>query len=350
MNELIKRLRAVFYENKIPGPYKIELWPTQLCNLNCKYCRPENYVPDKKEISDKRLLELIDEAASLDVKEVIIAGGGEPLVRKEIVMKIMERIKEKNMKGSLTTNGVLLNKEDVKGIVGINWDNLFFSIDGPNESYNDELRKKGSFRKAVENIGFLNHFKKKLSSKRPSLGISMVLTRTNYKALFEMFELAKKLKIDCLVVNPIKGNNTEYNERLKLRTGDIEILRKELPKIRKYADKNKIQNTLDTLDTDLVEKSSDRIQLMDVSFFCFEPFTSVLINSFGGIGPCCERPDDYNQDSILNKSLKEVWYGEYFREIRNKNYKNKKCFYCNAWKITDTCNIQSLFRKNERKN
>ncbi len=342
MDEKIKRLKLVFEENKLPAPYRIELWPTQFCNLNCKYCRPEDYIPEKKEISDKRLLELVDESAELSVIEWIIAGGGEPFVRKHVVMKMMDKIKEKGMKGSLTTNGILLNEEDIKKIVEIAWNNLFFSIDGPSAKHNDELRKKGSFEKAVKNLKLINHFKKELYSDKPSLGISMVLTKTNYTVLLDMFKLAKKLHISCVVVNPIKGNNTEYNKKLKLDEKDMLELRKTLPKIKEYARKNNIQNTLDTLNTDLVERSSETKKVGDSEFKCFEPFTSMLINSFGGVGPCCERPDDTNQDSVLNKTLQGVWNGDYFKKIREKTEKSRKCFYCNAWKLTDTKEIQLL--------
>jgi len=326
-------------------PLKIEIWPTQFCNLNCRYCRSENYVPKKKEIPDKILLELIDESASLGFKEWVIAGGGEPFARKRIVLEMIKKIKEHHLKGSLTTNGTLLNEKDIRKIVEMGWDNLFFSLDGPSSFYNDILRKKGSFDKVIKNIKSVNYFKKKLKSEKPYLGISMVLTKDNYISLQDMLKLADALKIGCVITNPIKGNNTGYNEKLKLDYKDIKILRKKVPELKKYADEKKIYTTLDILNTDLVEKSSNKITEESASFDCFEPFTSVLINSFGGVGPCCERPDDPEQDSVINKSLKEVWKGNYFNKIREKNTKSSKCFYCNAWKITDKNNARLLLKK-----
>jgi MoaA/NifB/PqqE/SkfB family radical SAM enzyme len=348
MEEKIRRLRTAFKNKNLPDPYKIEIWPTQLCNLNCKYCRPENYKPNQKEIPDYNILSLIDQASMLNVREFIIAGGGEPFVRKDVVFEMMGKIKKEKMKGSLTTNGTLLNEKDIKKIVEMGWDNIFFSIDGPNSKYNDTLRKKGSFEKALKNINLINHYKKKLNLEVPFLGISMVLTKTNYKVLSNMFKLAKNLRINCVVVNPIKGNNTDYNESLKLDRTDVVKLRKSLPKIKDYARKNNIQNTLDMLDTDLVERSSEIKKVEDTKCKCFEPYTSILINSFGGVGPCCERPDDENQDSIINNSLKSIWNGKYFNNIRKGKDKNVKCFYCNAWKLTDTEKIKSLL-ENETK-
>ncbi len=84
---------------------------TDLCNLRCSYCMPEQGI-DKKEHKDIMSLEEIEEiirvSAKLGISKVRITGG-EPLVRKGLVPMI------KNVSGidglkelTLTTNGILL--------------------------------------------------------------------------------------------------------------------------------------------------------------------------------------------------------------------------------------------------
>lgn len=84
---------------------------TDLCNLRCKYCMPDNGVHKKQHsdiLSVEEIERIVRAAAALGITKVRITGG-EPLVRNgilEICRKIgsIEGLKEM----CLTTNGVLL--------------------------------------------------------------------------------------------------------------------------------------------------------------------------------------------------------------------------------------------------
>ena len=54
------------------------------------------------------MAQIIDEAAAEGVVQAFVLGGGEPMVRSDIV--VLERIKHHRMRGMLTTNGTLLGK------------------------------------------------------------------------------------------------------------------------------------------------------------------------------------------------------------------------------------------------
>ncbi len=86
---------------------------TDLCNLRCTYCMPQEGVVKKchdEIISFERIKEIVEASTKLGIKKVRITGG-EPLVRKGIV-KICQDIA--SIKGiedlSITTNGILLTK------------------------------------------------------------------------------------------------------------------------------------------------------------------------------------------------------------------------------------------------
>ncbi len=84
---------------------------TELCNLRCRYCMPEDGVckKDHKDmLTEEELETAVRAAASLGIDKVRITGG-EPLVKKNIVsicqkVAAVEGIKEV----CLTTNGILL--------------------------------------------------------------------------------------------------------------------------------------------------------------------------------------------------------------------------------------------------
>jgi len=84
---------------------------TDLCNLRCKYCIPENGVPLKEHkdiLSFESIEKIVRAAAALGINKIRFTGG-EPLVRRGIT-SLIQMISE--IPGindvSLTTNGILL--------------------------------------------------------------------------------------------------------------------------------------------------------------------------------------------------------------------------------------------------
>ncbi len=86
---------------------------TDRCNLRCTYCMPEEGVtllPHSGILSFEEIKEVVTEAVILGVNKVRITGG-EPLVRKDIVILIEMLASIKGIKDlSMTTNGILLSQ------------------------------------------------------------------------------------------------------------------------------------------------------------------------------------------------------------------------------------------------
>lgn len=84
------------------------------CNLQCLYCMPEggaNFDPWNKFLSYAQMVQLVNYFADLGIKKVRITGG-EPLVRRDISELISQiRENQKIEEITLTTNGVLLEKQ-----------------------------------------------------------------------------------------------------------------------------------------------------------------------------------------------------------------------------------------------
>lgn len=89
----------------------LRLSVTELCNLRCLYCMPENGICQKAHtdmMTEDEMVMAAETAASLGIKKIRLTGG-EPLVKKNI-LSICERISQiKDIKEvCLTTNGTLL--------------------------------------------------------------------------------------------------------------------------------------------------------------------------------------------------------------------------------------------------
>ena len=136
-------------KGKRTGPFKLQLNPTNKCNLKCRFCWLRDFdsgTLNFDEISHKKYMKIIEEADDLGVREIEITGGGEPMMRKDMI-KIIESIKKHGMKGRLITNGTLLNETIIEKLIAISWDEIVISLDAPDMRINDYLRGKDLLRR-----------------------------------------------------------------------------------------------------------------------------------------------------------------------------------------------------------
>ena len=86
---------------------------TELCNLRCRYCMPEDGVCKKEHadmLTEDELIQAVEAAAALGITKLRITGG-EPLVKKNIVSICRRASRVPGIREvCLTTNGILLPK------------------------------------------------------------------------------------------------------------------------------------------------------------------------------------------------------------------------------------------------
>ena len=124
---------------------------TDLCNLRCRYCMPEEGIEDKmthpEMLTEDEMIDAVKAAASLGVTKIRLTGG-EPLVKRNI-LSICQRIHE--VPGisqiAMTTNGTLLPQ--LAGPLkeaGLNRVNL--SLDTLNPDKYARMTRRGNFDEA----------------------------------------------------------------------------------------------------------------------------------------------------------------------------------------------------------
>ena len=127
---------------------------TELCNLRCRYCMPEEGVCKKSHfdmLTEDEMILAVEAAASLGITKLRITGG-EPLVKKNIVSicrraAAVEGIQEV----CLTTNGVLLPElaEDLRE-AGVKWLNI--SLDTLNPEKYAYITRTGTLDMALRGL------------------------------------------------------------------------------------------------------------------------------------------------------------------------------------------------------
>lgn len=127
---------------------------TDLCNLRCQYCMPEEGICKKDHedmLSLEEIVEIVKAGVKLGIDKVRITGG-EPLVRNGIVEFIQMISNIDGIKDiAITTNGILLPKyaEDLKkaGLKRVN-----ISIDSLNPDKYREITRGGDLSKVLKGI------------------------------------------------------------------------------------------------------------------------------------------------------------------------------------------------------
>lgn len=125
---------------------------TQVCNLRCKYCgSDEVYETDMEDLSpwpmeidyDINILKKI----SAESDPIICFYGGEPLLRPELIYKVMDMMPHATF--VLQTNGTFLHTIKTEYINKMT--TILVSLDGSQEVTNAK-RGKNTYEKAMENI------------------------------------------------------------------------------------------------------------------------------------------------------------------------------------------------------
>jgi uncharacterized protein len=154
------------YRNNI-GRYNdqmllVSLVPTTACNFTCDYCyeKVSSAKTMSREVRDNFLNWI--EAASNKYKTIsVIWYGGEPLLCRDILFGISERLKEIGKENgcniilSLVTNGYLLDSGTADKLAGLDFEKVQITVDGTRETHDVRRRLKdgtGTYDKIIENI------------------------------------------------------------------------------------------------------------------------------------------------------------------------------------------------------
>jgi len=346
MEEKIKRLLE-WAKGNPKGPISIHLDPTNKCNLKCRFCWQRSHerlgwIDRESELSEKKLLSMVKQAAKLGVKDWLISGGGEPLARTDTTMKIMSEIKKYGMIGDIITNGTLGTETHFRKIVKSGWDTFRVSINAPNAEEHDFIvNTKNAFERATGNIKKINEFKEKFGRDEPVIGFNTVIQSHNYFRFPEIVELldelnGKILNIQTIILYSDKEKKWSLNEE------QIKDSQKYIKKALKIANEHGIRTNLGSYLEKKVMRDSTQIQKMKnlvfseletiehknkfVHAFCFEPFYLMTIRANGIVGSCRLFGD--HGENIHNKTLREIWFGKYFNNARKKLMKGKPQDFC----------------------
>lgn len=132
----------------------LRLSVTELCNLRCRYCMPEEGVCKKRHedmLTQEEMLDAVKAAAELGIRKVRITGG-EPLVKRDILSICRGVARTEGIEEvCITTNGLLL-PELAKPLREAGVSRVNISLDTLDEKKYAYITRRGSLAGAVAGI------------------------------------------------------------------------------------------------------------------------------------------------------------------------------------------------------
>ena len=318
----LARLLAVISEEAFIGPQTIVIDPYHRCNVKCVHCFVHNpLIKHQEEFLERKLSidkfkEIVDDAAELNVDEVILQGDGEPSMHPDF-LDMIRYVRQKGLKALFFTNGCFLNKELGKEFIDLEVCQIYCSLPAGSEQNYEKIcinSQKGKwFNTIVENMKALIELKNEFKRFFPILTMTHVIHKLNFHELIKMAELDAYIGADTVRFYLIRLD--ENNGHLQLTDGAIASIKRDLPRVAdilkeagvEFIDNIKFQlshydNKTGAWSKDIFLKEGCLIGW----FFC-------LIPVLGDISMCCHlRTVGY----LSEKRFKEIWLSDYYRQKR----------------------------------
>lgn len=303
-------------KTNISLPLTAQLELTDKCNFRCPHCYFLNVDTVRKshDLSDEKIMLLAKKLVSSRLFSVVLTGG-EPLIRKNLVIALVEYFKRNNLYVSLNTNLTLLDQKTLSAIVSLGIDGLLVSC--PSSDV-------GLYRIMTGGSNYLR-FKEKLKMLIGSglhFSVNMVTNKLNLRSIKQTVTDLESLGVKRFGATPMALN--VHNPRLDL-----------------LLDKTEVEQLIDDLvwikeclkiEVDMFEAVpkcifSVSIYSKNLAFLerkCQAGRTVMSVASNGDVRPCSHNPDVYG--NLLNESLRSVW--NKMRDWRNDVYIPDECNDC----------------------
>lgn len=224
-NELNQLIHNAYDHLSSSQKDKYRILTTTACNAKCPYCYEKGVevISMTKNIADKVVEFVLDK--SKNKKSVEIEWfGGEPLVNKDIITYIIDKIHElkpKHLKyeSSIITNGYLIDPSLIETMIR-KWiiKRVQITLDGTSEIY-EKIKQLGvgSFEKVLNNIN-------ELSKYDIEIDVRLNFDENNLNHQLELIKYLSTLKLSKKIfVYPAKINNENRSDNFALENETISM-------------------------------------------------------------------------------------------------------------------------------
>ncbi len=289
-------------------PIYIEIGLTNACNHRCSFCALDFLKRGRDCINKEIMISSLKEMTKYGVKSVMFAGEGEPLLHKDIGL-FTQTAKKEEIDVSITTNGVLFNKEKIEQCLpNLSW--IRFSIDsGSPENYLlVHGTNKRDFNRVIANIEESVKFRNK-NKLETTIGAQFLTISKNFGEATKLSKILKDIGADNLQIKPYSQHPYSLNKNLYVDSLEYNKLEEEL----KEFDSEEFKIIFRKSTIKRIEQGITYDKCHGLPFFA-------LIDSKANIFPCnlFYEKNEFIYGNLYKNSFSEIWEGEKRKNILKK--------------------------------
>lgn len=192
------------------GLLSLELELSRACNISCLYCYAASGAPMEEELNLAEIKAVVDQAAELGARKIIVLGGGEPLLYPQ-VFPVIDYILAKGIQVDIFTNGTLIT-DAVAGQLYQRNIGVVIKMNSRDAGRQDFLAgRDGTFAAIEKGLAALQ------AAGYPDathpLGIQTIICQQNYEEIPDIWRWARRQQIIPYVeMMTLQGRATEHPE------------------------------------------------------------------------------------------------------------------------------------------
>lgn len=303
------------------SPFFLQIEPTILCNLECKFCINPFLQRTRTSLSLERFRAMVDQLPNL--AKISLVGIGESFMNKDL-WRIIREAKSRGITIGTTTNGTILTERILHDIFDSGLDWLNFSLDGATKATYEKMRPGAVFEEVLANIRRI--VTAAHGHPCPALAVWFLATRENITELPQMVGIVKELGIASLNTQGVHyWGHQDWHEKASQANaiGDLGAVLRSTRR--------------------LAEAAGVRFQWYNFpdprrQRGCKWPWKGAYVTAEGFVTPCCENgsdPSRSNFGNVFERPFAELWnsegYRQFRRELRSRTSRPAICVDCPSY-------------------
>ena len=307
-------------------PMSLDFAMGNKCNASCLMCdgseRWPNVPPKWRTVDEvKKLIEGVK-----NFRSVILDGENcEPFINKNLI-EIIRVLKSKEANVTIITNGSLLSKPMIEGLIDAKLNRLIVSIHGARKETAESIMQKVSFENVISSIIQTRELKAISGSKFPQVDIMFVGMKRNIGELSELVALAGSIGVTGVVVKSLMGDQNEFMKS-RLEGENLiaypELLRNEYKKAQLSAQKNNVHLWVNDPYNALINNTRNKSPNTLVSItkgktrYCLFPFSRCHLRIDDTVNLCCSNVGRFLvMGNAAKDGLGAIWNSQSYVTLR----------------------------------
>lgn len=308
---------------------------TDRCNLRCPHCYhvdPEGNIVRGEELDDKRMMQIAELLVQHRLFFVTFTGG-EPLVRRDLLINLAQYLSDHNIVLSLNTN--LLQMDD--GLLSrLRVHRMLVSCPSTNPE---------TYRRATGN-GDYERFEEKLRllvDAKTNFTVNMVVSRTNFQEVRATASHLAALGVRRFAATPASVNARFPNYGMLLEAHEVQQVINDL--IWAHENLGLEVDIMESIPKCLMPPRAFELELPFVFRSCHAGRRNGTVSTNGDVRPCSHNPRTFG--NVLREDINVIWdrVGQWRQTSGNYNTACLSCDMFNA--CGGGCRVDAAVRQGQ---